>query len=161
VLPGENGPQLILQCAYNCSSLAGRFLLVQFATSELSEILSSMWGAALLFIGYNGPNRMAFDGMRDLDDESFAQAMKYSLVDAGVEGLMFAVLASYLYSSLGVRAVPTFATYVKTAKMVVPFAAICSMVPAMALGFFLEHMGFDASFRFAWLRGDTNGTVLS
>jgi hypothetical protein len=43
--------------------------------SELSEILSSLWGAALLALAYYGPNKMAFDGIRDLDDARFAQAL--------------------------------------------------------------------------------------
>jgi hypothetical protein len=130
----------------------------QFTTSEVSEILSSVWGAALLALGYYGPNQQAFDGIRDLDDAGFAQALTYSLVDAGVEALLFAVLAFYLYSSLGVRAIPTFATYIKTAKLRAPFAAVCAIVPLMSLSFFLEHHSVDASFRFAWLRGGANAT---
>jgi hypothetical protein len=104
---------------------------------------------------------MSFDGIRDLDDAGFAQALTYSLADAGVEAVLFAVLAFYLYSSLGVRAVPTFATYIKAAKLAVPFAAVCAVVPLMSLAFFLEHSGVDVSFRFTWLRGSANATGLS
>jgi hypothetical protein len=75
-----------------------------------------------------------------------------------VEALLFAVLAFYLYSSLGVRTIPTFATYVKAAKMAVPFAAVCATVPILSLAFFIEHHGVDPSFQFAWLRGGANAT---
>jgi hypothetical protein len=64
--------------------------------------------------------------VRDLDDVSFAHALTYSLTDAGIEALLFAVLAGYLYYSMGVRVVPTFATYVKAAHMSVPMAAVCT-----------------------------------
>jgi hypothetical protein len=99
---------------------------------------------------------MVFDGIRQLDDAGFAQALTYSLADAGVEALLFAILAGYLYSSLGVRIVPTYAIYVKVAKMAVPFAAVCVFVAVLSLSFFIEPHGVDASFRFAWVRGGPN-----
>jgi hypothetical protein len=132
---------------------------LQFTISEASEILSSVWGAALLTIGYYGPNKMAFDGIRDLDDAGFAQVIAYSLADAAVEAVLFAFLAGYRYYSLGVRAVPTFATYVKASKMAVPLAGVCACVPIISLYFFCDHNGVDASFRFAWLRGGANATA--
>jgi hypothetical protein len=62
-----------------------------------------------------------------------AHALTYSLTDAGIEALLFAVLAGYLYYSMGVRVVPTFATYVKAAHMSVPMAAVCtSFTPVYA-----------------------------
>ena len=120
--------------------------------SELSEILSSLWGAALIALGYFGPNKLVFDGIRDLDDAGFARAIISSLADAGVEALLFVSLASYLYITLGVRAIPSFATYIKAAKMTVPFTAVCVLTPVVSLYFFMEHHGVDATFRFAWLR---------
>jgi hypothetical protein len=65
------------------------------------------------------------------------------------------------YSSLDLCTLPTFATYVKAAKMAVPLAAACILIPVISLAFFIEHMGVDASFRFAWLRGSNNGPVPS
>jgi len=137
------------------------FLLLRFISAEVSEILSSLWGAALLSIAYYGPNKMAFDGIRDLDDAGFAQALSYSLADAGVEAMLSVILGGFLYSSLGVRAVPTFVMYVKAAKMAVPFACICVFAPVFSLSFFLEHFGVGAGF--AWVRGadGANSTVLS
>jgi hypothetical protein len=145
-------------CAPN-KRASHRLSPTQFTTSEVGEILSSVWGAALLALGYYGPNKMSFDGIRDLDDTSFAQALTYSLADAGVEAVLFAALAFYLYSSLDVRAIPTFATYIKAAKLTVPFAGVCGVVPLVSLSFFLEHNGVDPSFQFAWVRrGGENAT---
>jgi hypothetical protein len=128
----------------------------------MSEILSSLWGAGLLALGYFGPNKMALDGIRDLDDTSLVHALTYSLADAGAEALLFAFLAGYLYSIMGVRAVTTFATYVKATKMAVPFASICAFVPVISNNFFVEHNGVDPSLRFAWLRGSgANATAFT
>jgi hypothetical protein len=139
--------------ASHCLSLA------QLTTSEVSEILSSIWGASLLAFGYYGTNKMAFDGIRALDDAAFLQAMTYSLADAGLVTLVFAAVASYLYLFLGVRAIPTLAMYVKVAKMAAPFAATCVFVPIISLTFFLEHNGVDASLRFEWLKGGGNANA--
>jgi hypothetical protein len=108
---------------------------------------------------YCGPNKLAFEGIRGLDDAAFKQALTYSLVDAGVQLGLFVPLASYLYSALGVRVVPMFATYVRAADMHLAYAAICAFVPLACIGFFLEHNGIDTSLRFAWLHGGANATV--
>jgi hypothetical protein len=111
-----------------------------------------VWGAILLALAYFGPNKLAFEGIRGLDEASFAQALTYSLVDAAMEMLLFVILSCSMYTFLGVRAIPAFAMYVKAANMVKPFAAVCALVPILSVSFFLEHTGVDATFRFAWLR---------
>jgi hypothetical protein len=131
-------------------------LCEQLAMSELGEVISSLWGAALLTIGYFGPNKAAFDGVRDLTDASYVQTMIYSLADAGVEAFLFIVLALWLHFKVGVRVLPTLATYVKEAKMAMPLAGVCLAIPTPSLMFFVEHAGVDPTFRFDWQRHKHN-----
>ena len=73
-------------------SVASALVLLKLVSSELSEMVSSIWASALLVIMYHGPNKRFFTSVRDLDDTGFQQAITFSLLDAAVELALFVLL---------------------------------------------------------------------
>jgi hypothetical protein len=135
----------------------GITLMLSMVMSEWSEMMGAFW-AELIYAGlYYGANKNYIGGIRgEIYLAGFRKTIYFSTIDLGTQLVVSSLLLVFLKLHANVRALKVLQSYLEETNsgFVGAFAAEV-VVPILAMSFFLEHAGMDASFTFKWLDAGT------
>ena len=124
-------------------------------------MFSSIWNVILLYLLYYGSNAQSFAIFKDMDDDSFYQAISFSFLDAGMECALFILFHVIISYTTGINSMTIFHAYLYGQNYSNFLLHLSMFVPFCTLVFFWDFMGIDPMFQFDWINNKTviNATI--
>jgi len=120
-------------------------LVLNLFSSEISEVVSSLWSGFLMYVVYAGPNRDFWDPTVGVSMEELRRACLLSCFDAFLEGILFVGLVVLIRLVTRIEVIAVGWSFVRFKQFRSTLIFVSAAACIVASVFFVHHAGVDVS----------------